>query len=781
MLPISWQATSHNPKQSQSFSLDNIAQDVSVSKNVAQEIFGAEKTVEITNTQTTNQNNRAFTNLLSVQLYTAQNYNNNGPVHDSFGIHFAIENTNALTPVDAVKPMNFYENLGINHEGTILSFESREMPQVGEVFALYSSGYTKTAYILKLLVSELENTVFYIEDNFTGESVPFGTGVNTFSFTVDSSNPLSTATNRFSIRVDSIGTNYVYQDGVWNPENPNGISNPSDNILIVNGTASLNEYTEVNNLTIQEDGTLKVNSVLNLNGNITNMGNLIFTSSSSGNGELGAISPSSVIIGNATVHRYMKNKRSYRMVSSAVTTTSSIHDNWQEGANTWNDNPASGFGTHITGSTTDQLNGFDATITGNPSMFTVDVAAQQFVVMNNTNTNTLTAGNPYLLFVRGDRSLDLTDSGDNISSETILRATGTLASGPISQNFPIASNNDFVMFGNPYQSAVDISAVFSNSSSNNLYNQFYYVYDPSLGNHGAYVTIDLLDSEGTNTAGSTANKYLQAGQAAQVQVSGPATVYFEESNKAPGNFTSSNRSSISENNMITVQLYTTDNFNNNGAVHDSFGIIFGNDYDNNITSSDAIKPMNFYENLGIDKHSTYLSIERREMPEPDEVFSLYSAGYQHSEYTLKITVAGLENSIFYLEDHYTDTNTLLDAGETTYNFRVDANDLRSVSTSRFKIRTAQRLGVEDTNLLSNTKLYPNPLNGDTFYINTPNMDDSQLSVSICDITGRIIYKQLLDCHNNTLAVSLESNITTGVYLVTLKNNGTTQTYRLIIK
>src|SRR5690554_6453767 len=70
--------------------------------------------------------------LLVVQLFTTHNYNNSGPVHDSFGIHFAIGNDNALNAQDAVKPMNFYENLGINHNGTILSYESREMPQTGE-------------------------------------------------------------------------------------------------------------------------------------------------------------------------------------------------------------------------------------------------------------------------------------------------------------------------------------------------------------------------------------------------------------------------------------------------------------------------------------------------------------------------------------------------------------------------------------------------------------------------------------------------------------------------
>src|SRR5690606_10537546 len=128
---------------------------------------------------------------------------------------------------------------------------------------------------------------------------------------------------------------------------------------------------------VMSGATLNVEKTLTLAGNITNNGNLVFVSTPTGNGELAAVPTSSTITGNATVQRDMKNKRSYRMVSSAVTTTSSIHNNWQEGAtcNTCDPNP--GFGTHITGRTTDQADGFDGTTTGNHSMFTVDVASQQ--------------------------------------------------------------------------------------------------------------------------------------------------------------------------------------------------------------------------------------------------------------------------------------------------------------------------------------------------------------------------------------------------------------------
>lgn len=607
------------------------------------------------------------------------------------------------------------------------------------------------------------------------ETITF-TALNTETVTIRTYDWDVSAGN-FTISVDCTPaiSGYVYDNGWLMPlGDPSGVSTNTDDITVINGTASLTANTDVNNITVNSGATLEIYHVLNLNGDLTNDGDLIFVSSATGNGELAPVSITSNIIGDVTVQRYMKDRRSYRMVSSAVTTTTSIHDNWQEGATSYADNPAPGFGTHITGTTSDQFNGFDATITGNSSMFYVPEGTQVFEAIANTNVNTLTAGNPYLLFVRGDRDIDLMD--DLASSETILRATGSLVTGMSTQDYPSANANDFVMFGNPYQSAVNINSVFAGSTNFNP--NYYYIYDPTLGDFGSYVTVNL-PAGGTNGSGSSANQFLQPGQAAQGMVYGAATIVFNESDKAPGNFTSSNANPMTSNDMITVQLYTTQNFNNGGSVHDSFGIIFNEEYDNRLTSGDAIKPMNFYENLGINLNGNYLSIEQREMPQPAEVFTMYSAGYQSSEYTLKVIVDGLDANSFYLNDSFTGASVLLEAGENSYSFSVDANNPLSIATDRFSIHTAQRLGLDDDNLLSGIKLFPNPLNGDTFYINAPKLNGEQLSVSISDLMGRSIYEQTLDCKANTITIPMGSNVASGVYLVTLRNNGNSQTYRLI--
>ena len=191
--------------------------------------------------------------------------------------------------------------------------------------------------------------------------------------------------------------------------------------------------------------------------------------------------------------------------------------------------------------------------------------------------------------------------------------------------------------------------------------------------------------------------------------------------------------------------------------------------------------MNFYENFGRNHNGTYLSIERREMPVAAEVYPLYSSGYNYADYTLKMRIDGLEESFLYLDDHFTGTSTLLEGRETLYTFGVDANDALSIATDRFSVRTEARLGVEDNNLLAGVRLFPNPLNDNTFYINAPKLNGEQISVSISDLSGRGIFEKMLDCRANTVTVSVNEDLASGVYMVTLRHGGEESTYRLVKK
>ena len=105
----------------------------------------------------------------------------------------------------------------------------------------------------------------------------------------------------------------------------------------------------------------------------------------------------------------------------------------------------------------------------------------------------------------------------------------------------------------------------------------------------------------------------------------------------------------------------------------------------------------------------------------------------------------------------------------------------SIATDRFSIRTEQRLGVDNNGLLSGVRLFPNPLSDNTFYINAPKLNGKQIAVSISDLSGRQIFENTLDCLANTVTVSVNDNLASGVYLVTLRHGGEESTYRLVKK
>lgn len=571
-------------------------------------------------------------------------------------------------------------------------------------------------------------------------------------------------------------------DAEWFPRNPNGTSTEYDDVFLLEGVANFTENIDINRLFIERDAMLLVGKNLNVHGQkILIDGDLVFTSNEASDGQLTQVNPETQIRGEATVERYLSSNRAYRMVSSPVNTLTNIRDNWQEGVNNtsidpqYNQNPNPGFGTHITGSITG-THGFDATETGSPSMFDFDALTQEFVPIENTDENTLKSGKPYLLFVRGDRGIDLTNEEDE--GETVLRSKGQLVVGDQIQYFPTMNAGEFALFGNPYQCVVDVYQLFIYDGFR-INSTYYYVYDPSLGDYGAYVTVHL--PTGTNVQTSAANQYLQPGQAAKfvtVENGGPQLT-FREQYKAPENHYPINKGAgrMATDNMITLQLFTTENYNNNGPLHDGFGIVFDPYFNNDITAADALKPRNFYENFGIDNGGVYLSLEQREMPVTGDVFSIYSDGYQHTHYTVKMILDGFEDAIIYFDDHFTQSSTLLESGEVIYQFDVDPNNPLSVASDRFSIRVAHRLDVKNPSL-EEVALFPNPLSGKRFNILIPDINET-IEVGIRDMLGRKIFEQEYGATGRTLEVTLENRLDSGVYFVTVTHAAKRKTLRLI--
>ena len=254
-------------------------------------------------------------------------------------------------------------------------------------------------------------------------------------------------------------------------------------------------------LSFNPSEVLELRNVLNVpNGVLNTNGALSIFSDASDTGQIDELTGTNDINGDVIIERFIPARRAFRLVSSSVTTSGSIKDNWQEGLNNTgtnfpaDNNPGTlGLGTHITGSQTG-ANGFDATPSGNPSLFTFsNDNSQQWNAVANTNTNTLTAGDAYRILIRGDRSINVTSNSAGIT-DTKLRSTGPIAKGPITYN-PSINSGQFAMLGNPFQSIVDMDAVLTGSG----FTGFFTIWDPTLGGtptvgspggRGAYVTVN---------------------------------------------------------------------------------------------------------------------------------------------------------------------------------------------------------------------------------------------------------------------------------------------------
>lgn len=579
----------------------------------------------------------------------------------------------------------------------------------------------------------------------------------------------------------------------------NGTFSASNGTIAMRGTSAqtipANAFSgnTLRNLTINNTSGVTLGGATNLTGIIratagtfNTAGFLTMKSNASTTAMVAPIATNANITGNVTVERYIPARRAFRLVSSPVN-GGSIFNNWQEGAPV-GDIP--GFGTDITG-TGGATNGFDVSGSNNPSLFTFDNIANQWNAVETTTATNLTAGTPYRILVRGDRTIDQT-SNSAAPTSTTLRSRGTLVKGnvTVSTLSNIAGRQNYV--GNPYQAPVDMKTVVAEAT--NINPNFYYAWDPTLGGtpvvgqsggRGAYVTVTLTGSGGTNNTSSAVGRYLMPFQACFVQTAanGPASLTFKESHKTLlTNTTYDVYRTESEPAAINVLLYDTNSLALNATAADGFVVQFDSEYSNEVDAFDAAKFTNQDENVAITKGESNLSIERRAMPQATDVIHMFNSQYRKSQYTYKVNVSGLEGVTAYLVDTFTNTTTPLANNEDTlYNFSVGTDLEGSTAADRFQIIFEQVvLGNDDFNTLANVSVYPNPATSGQFYINLPQGTD-KADVKVYNTLGQQIQVNVATGSNNTLTVKPVSPMADGIYMVEIASEGSRTTKKLIIK
>ncbi|MCW3115247.1 MAG: C-terminal target protein [Segetibacter sp.] len=442
-------------------------------------------------------------------------------------------------------------------------------------------------------------------------------------------------------------------------------------------TGTLTIAATADSVVIDPSVVLKVSSGAKAN---FNNRPVVVRSSTSGTGYIGEITDGSSALSNATnvtIERYIPARRAYRFLSSPVTTTNSIKDNWMEGqsnpppAYSVNYNNLPGYGTHITGSS-DANNGFDATATNNSSLFTFNNSAQLWEPLLTTDV-AMAAGFGYRLFVRGNRTVDLSNNSAT-PSNTILRTKGSLKAGSVTYNsnsFPsINSNIDYYsLVGNPYASPVDWDA-----STKTGLSPYYYAWDPNINTRGAYVA---YGNGITSIQTSQVNQNIQSGQAFFVQTkSANPSLTFNETNKTTISRSVYRSGSAIPNLSVQLLLDTTGETQHTA---DGISIFFDDTFINGIGAEDAEKINNLDETMSIRNNNKSFSMEGRNNVLSFDTVQLDIVRYRQKSYYLKFDPNNFSSTLTAIcKDKFSKKETAVDLSSTTllpFNITTDSSSL----------------------------------------------------------------------------------------------------------
>lgn len=531
-----------------------------------------------------------------------------------------------------------------------------------------------------------------------GGTKSMGGSVSTGSLTLNSGSSLTIGSNTLTINGPVTGTGVLKGSSTSN--------------LVIGSNAGMLNFDQtsaatrsVKNLTFNSGSSATLGTAMDVYGDILltastfnlNNKNLTLRSTSTYTARIGNLTGSTLSNAtNVTIERYIKDAggatggRRYRLLTPTVNTSGSIKDNWMEGQmNTaigTNVNNIPGYGVQITGAG-GNANGFDKTASNASSLYTVTNGSTLTYSAVGSTSGTLNAKTGYFLFIRGDRSMNMTlPSTVNMpTSATTLRATGSLITGTQTNftNSLTGGAGNLNLITNPYPSPIDWSLL--QPACSNI-SQYYTFWDPEVGSRGAFVTVK---TDGTRSNSSSAGTVkIQAGQAFFVQATGAATpvISLQESHKSTGDNVSVFRTTTGPAESFAIDLnakWPDDTYKNADGVL----ALFDNNYSAAVDADDANEISNWDENIAISRPGAHLAIEARPVITANDTIFLFMNNMKQQDYQFEFTPTAFSNTNLKAElvDNFTGLRTLLSVtAQVTFNFSVTP-DPASRATDRFKI------------------------------------------------------------------------------------------------
>lgn len=556
-----------------------------------------------------------------------------------------------------------------------------------------------------------------------------------------------------------------------------GILTVDNGVSLTVGTINVNANSEFSN-----SGNILLTNVLNVNsGTLQTNGVLKLISNENGTARVAPVVGS--ISGEVEVQRYIpQGKRAYRFLSPAVTTSNSILNNWQTS-------------THITGSVSGS-NGFDATQSGNPSLYTYDnsvASGSGWTPISNTNATVLEAGKGYRILIRGNRNVDLAASSEsNMNAPITLKAKGVLKTGnvtfdtnsnPAINGTTNAVTNGFSLVGNPYASSVDWNALAKTGLTDT-----YYSWDPNMGTssqRGRYVAFSTatgLNNLG-NSGSSSVGRYIQSGQAFFVKntvLGTPGSLTFSESNKASENANVFRAEEIVANQSINISVFDTSEVAL-GYPIDGTTAVFGNAFDSSFGFGDVEKLYASGEHLAFSRNNVLMAIEALAPVVATDILHLKTMQFSpNKSYTFKIQANNFTSvSGAFLVDHYLNTETPINLNEQNFYAYQTTLDAGSFATDRFTVVFDSTLNANQFNSKT-VSVYPNPILDNHFTIAFPSNITGKVNVKLFNMIGQEIYTMSSDAQS-TLLIKPNTQLQSGIYILEIENGGKTMQQKLSVK
>lgn len=468
--------------------------------------------------------------------------------------------------------------------------------------------------------------------------------------------------------------------------------------------------------------------------------------------------------------------------------TQTINQAWQEGAILGvspNPNPFPGYGTHITGGPIfgSAANGFDQNPAGGASSIrTYNSALNTWVDHPNTNA-TPVGSNAFWLFVRGDRSINL--SYNNVPpTPTTLRASGPLKIGD--QTFPV-SGSGFTAIPNPFASPINFATITRNGVQNN-----FYVWDPKMGSTGAYVLISFngVSYDVIPASVSPESQYIQSGQGFLVRPSAPGTagsITIKESDKSatpaqdvfriagggrPSGSIAPEIADPTAGQGVRIRLQSA-NQDRTVSVADEVFVSYQSNFSDKLDLLDAQKLANLHENLAIISEGETLMAERRSKVREGDVLKLKLWNTTQQAYTFEINPIGLLGLGMgaVLDDKFLNTSLPVSLVEKTQVHFAITSDPASARTDRFQLRIVKG-GLENVFIKNAITAFPNPVVNRNISLWFDNKAAGKYDVTIVNSMGQVIFRKIIQ-HTGGSAMQtlqLDRQLLKGAYQLKVEGN-----------